>query len=121
VAARNDATGLTRTAVTNTTGDYTLTQLPPGDYTVSVELAGFKKAVRSAVPVNVGSRVTLGFDLAVGELSEAVEVTAETPLIETTKSDLSGVVTPKEIQNLPMLEPHVRGALHHHAGGAPGR
>jgi hypothetical protein len=103
VAARNDGTGLTRTAVTNTTGDYTLTQLPPGDYTVSVELAGFKKAVRSAVPVNVGSRVTLGFDLAVGDLSEAVEVTAEAPLIETTKSDLSGVVTPKEIQNLPML------------------
>ena len=59
--------------------------------------------MRKAVTVNVGTRLTLSFDLAVGELTEAVEVTAEAPLIETTKSDISGVVTPREIQNLPML------------------
>ncbi len=103
VMARNEGTGLTRTAVTNTVGDYTITQLPPGPYTVSVELTGFKKAVRKEVAVNVGTRITLSFDLAVGDLTEAVEVTADAPLIETTKSDISGVVTPKEIQNLPLL------------------
>ncbi len=103
VTARNEGTGLTRTAATGSTGDYTLTLLPAGTYTVSAELAGFKKAVRKSVEVNVGARLTLGFDLAVGNMSEAVDVTAEAPLVETTKSDLSGVVTPKEIQNLPLL------------------
>ncbi len=103
VTARSEATGLTRTATTGGGGEYTLTQLPPGPYTVSAELTGFNKAVRKAVEVNVGSRLTLGFDLTVGNLTEAVEVTAEGALIETTRSDLAGVVTPREIQNLPML------------------
>ena len=103
VTARNEGTGQTRTAVTGSTGDYTLTLLPAGSYTVSAELTGFKKTVRKSVEVNVGTRLTLGFDLAVGDMAEAVEVTAEVPLVETTKSDLSGVVTPKEIASLPML------------------
>jgi Carboxypeptidase regulatory-like domain/TonB dependent receptor len=103
VTARNDGTGQVRTAATGPSGDYTLTLLPAGTYTVSAEITGFKKSVRRAIEVNVGARLTLGFDLAVGDMSEAVEVTAEVPLVETTKSDLSGVVTPKEIQNLPLL------------------
>jgi hypothetical protein len=103
VLARNEGTGLARQGMTSSAGEYTLTQLPPGSYTVSAELTGFKKAVRKAVVVNVGTRVTLGFDLAVGDMAEAVEVTAEAPLIETTKSDISGVVTTNEITNLPLL------------------
>ena len=103
ITARNEGTGLTRTANSGPTGDYTLSSLPAGSYTVSAELTGFKKSVRKAVEVNVGARLTLGFDLAVGEMSEAVEVTADAALVETTKSDLSGVVTPKEIASLPML------------------
>ncbi len=103
ITARNEGTGLVRTAASGSTGDYTLTSLPAGSYTVSAEITGFKKAVRKAIEVNVGARLTLGFDLAVGEMSEAVEVTAEVPLVETTKSDLSGVVSSKEIASLPML------------------
>jgi hypothetical protein len=103
VTARSEATGLTRTATSGGGGEYTLTQLPPGPYTVTAELAGFNKAVRKGVEVNVGSRLTLGFELTVGNLTEAVEVTADAALIETTRSDLAGVVTPREIQNLPML------------------
>lgn len=103
VTARNEDTGLTRTTPTNSVGDYTVTQLPPGTYTVSAELSGFKKAVRKGVTINIGARLTLGFNLAVGDMTEAVEVTAEAPLIETTRSDIAGLVTPKDIQNLPML------------------
>ena len=85
MTARNDGTGQVRTAATGPSGDYTLTLLPAGTYTVSAELTGFKKAVRKAIEVNVGARLTLGFDLAVGDMSEAVEVTAEVPLVETTQ------------------------------------
>jgi hypothetical protein len=103
VAARHEGTGLSRTATTSATGDYTLTLLPPGTYTVSAELSGFRKAVRRDLELNVGARLTVGFGLEVGNVTETVDVTAESPLVETTKSDLSGVVTPREIQNLPLL------------------
>ena len=81
-----------------------IVQLPPGTYTVSAELVGFRKSVRKGVAVNVGTRVTLGFDLAVGNVSEQVEVSAEAALVETTRSDISGVVTPKEIESLPLID-----------------
>lgn len=103
ITAQNQDTGLTRTAVTNASGEYTLTLLPPGRYTVTAELTGFKQAVHRDVDVNVGTRSTLGIALAVGNLSEAVEVAGGTPLIETTRSDIAGVVTPTEITNLPLL------------------
>ena len=103
VSAVNPATGFTRSSVTNDTGDYTITLLPPGRYTVSAELTGFKKAVRENVDVAVGSRPTILLQLAVGAVSEAVMVTGATPLIDTTRSEISGVVTSRDISNLPTL------------------
>jgi hypothetical protein len=103
VTVRNDGTGLTRTTTTGSEGEYTVTQLPPGTYTVTTELSGFRKSVMREVPVGVGTRVTLNIDLAVGGVEEAVDVIADRALIETTRSDLSGIVTEEEIANLPML------------------
>jgi Carboxypeptidase regulatory-like domain/TonB dependent receptor len=103
VTARNNGTGLTRSAITDASGDYILTLLPPGNYVVSAELTGFKTAVRQDVEVNVGARLTLGFELSVGSVTEQVEVSSAAPLVETTRSDISGVVTPREIQSLPLL------------------
>ena len=103
VTARNQGTALTRTVVSGPQGDYLVTLLPPGTYSVTVELAGFKSAVRENIELNVGSRLTLDLSLEVGNVSEVVNVTVEAPLIETTRSDLSGVVTPREIQSLPLL------------------
>ena len=57
VTARNEGTGLTRTAgVSSANGEYTINQLPPGTYTLSAELSGFRKAVFKSVAVNVGTR-----------------------------------------------------------------
>ena len=66
-------------------------------------------------------RRTLPFELAVGAVTETVEVTGGTPLIETTRSDIAGVVTSREIASLPHAQSHVRGPRDHHAGGAAGR
>src|SRR5688572_32761724 len=55
VSARHEHTGLTRSTTTGAGGEYTLTQLPPGPYTVSAELTGFNKALRKGAQVNVGS------------------------------------------------------------------
>jgi hypothetical protein len=103
VTAQNEETGFSSTATTNNAGEYTLTLLPPGSYTVTVEAKGFRRAVRKEVPVNVGTRQTLAFDLLVGNVTEEVVVSGTTPLVETTRSDLGGVVTPTEITNLPLI------------------
>jgi hypothetical protein len=102
VTAKNVDTAFTRATTTNDTGEYVLTLLPPGKYQITVEKTGFKKATRD-VEVAVGTRQTVGFDLQIGTVTEAVKVTAETPLVETTRSDLGGLVTAKEIANLPVL------------------
>lgn len=103
VTATNVGTGLQRTATTNASGEYTLTLLPPGRYTISAERAGFKKAVRENVDVLVGTRQTITLELAVGAVSEAVTVSVDVPIVDTTRSDLGGVVTSKEIADLPLL------------------
>src|SRR2546428_9062486 len=103
VTARNPATGQTRTTQSNALGDYTLTQLPPGTYEVSAEFMGFSKAVRTGVEVSVGTRATLNFELMPGGITEVVEVAAPPFTIETTKSVIAGVVSPTEIQNMPLI------------------
>lgn len=102
--ARNDGTGLSRTAITDAAGEYTIRQLPPGRYTITFELTGFRKAVLKDHEVTVGTRETMNVTLKLGEIAETVEVTAEAALIETTKSEIGGVVTPLEIENLPRID-----------------
>src|SRR5687768_13441252 len=70
VTATNTSTGLARSTTTSGEGDYTITLLPPGIYTVSAELAGFKKAVASDITISVGMRRSLPFELEVGALTE---------------------------------------------------
>jgi len=103
VTVVNAATGLSRATTTNETGEFIMTLLPPGRYTVSAELTGFKKAVRPDVDVLVGTRQNVFFELQVGAVSEAITVTGASPLIDATRSDLGGVITSSEIASLPLL------------------
>jgi hypothetical protein len=103
VTARNLATGATRKAASDGAGRYSLPNLPPGDYEVQVELAGFTTVVRSGVVLTVGGASVQDVSLAVGQLSEKVTVTASEPLVETTRVDLSRVVGEREIQSLPNI------------------
>ncbi|HET7434818.1 MAG TPA: TonB-dependent receptor [Thermoanaerobaculia bacterium] len=101
VTATNAATGASRSTVTNASGYYQLALLPPGTYSVAAELQGFQPVKRSPIVVNVGSDVTVNLKLAVG-VSETVTVTADAPLIETERSQVSSVVNETAIQNLPV-------------------
>src|SRR6266849_679131 len=103
VTATNKGTGAARTATTNDAGDYVIAELPPGKYDVAVEAKGFSKALLSDFELNVGAKVTQNFELKPGEVSATVQVSADTVPLETTKSDIGGVVTPTEVQNLPLL------------------
>ncbi|MGH9838012.1 MAG: carboxypeptidase-like regulatory domain-containing protein [Blastocatellia bacterium] len=77
VTVRSAGTGLARTATTNDEGEYTVTQLPPGNYEIVVEASGFSKVLIKDVQLLVGTRQTLNVDLKAGAVTETVEVTSE--------------------------------------------
>ncbi|MFB3827858.1 MAG: TonB-dependent receptor domain-containing protein [Bryobacteraceae bacterium] len=101
VRATNVATGVTVAAKTNEAGNYTLPYLLTGAYTVEAELSGFKRFVREGIQVRVNDVVQLNIDLQVGNVTEAIEVTAETPLLSTSESSLGQVVDERRVTELP--------------------
>lgn len=101
ISASNIATHATRVAVSNASGHYDLPLLPPGTYDVSSDLAGFQPQRHQNVVVNVGTDTGLNLKLKPG-VAETVTVTAASPLVETTRSEVSSVVNDKAIQNLPV-------------------
>jgi hypothetical protein len=96
VTATNTATGLSRTARSNGDGMYTVLNLPVGAYTITATMAGFKKFVIEGVNVDVGAKPAVSIQLAVGDVSQAVEVKADSVMIQTTTAELGGVITSTE-------------------------
>ena len=97
-----EAAGTQReTAVTDAKGEAHFVSLAPGRYTVTATLAGFADYRNDNVPVNAGSIVPLAVTLGVGGLAERVEVTQETPVIETKRQTVSTNVNLDELQNIP--------------------
>src|SRR6266496_5874598 len=101
VTARNADTGLSRVAVTDASGEYRLPSLPPGRYLVTVELSGFSTETRPDITLIIEQTANLNFTLKPAALSETVTVTGESPIVDTTKSDVSTSVNMQQIQNLP--------------------
>src|SRR5262249_17644943 len=110
VTATNVATGVPRSVNTTSTGNYLLPNLPPGTYDVRVEAKGFSAAASKGLKLNVGDQKSLDFNVAIAGSSQTVEVTAEAPLIETTKTDVSTSVTDVEMQKLPTFAASSGGA-----------
>jgi len=81
-----------RTAVTGETGGYSFAALPPGDYTVTYELAGFNTLKREGIRVQVAVVTRLDVELSVGALQETVTVSGESPVV-----DVSSTVTQTNI------------------------
>jgi hypothetical protein len=103
VKVANNATGVAVTIKTNESGNYAAPYLQPGLYTVTVEQAGFKKTVRDNVQVRVNDSVELNLSLAVGDVAESIEVTAETPLLSTAEASLGQVVDERRVLELPLF------------------
>ena len=82
VTVTNTATNVPTSATTDDEGRYTTLYLAPGEYRVSAEAKGFKKYVRTA-EVRVADKISLDIPLEIGVVSEAVIVTTESPLLET--------------------------------------
>src|SRR5437660_2472362 len=103
VTVKNVNTGLTQTVKTSSDGVFTVPYLPVGDYTVATDKAGFRKAEKSGVRVDVASVADVDVRLTVGGVDQTVEVTAAETLLETTGSNLGKVVPTKAISDLPLF------------------
>jgi hypothetical protein len=102
VAAKNGATGVIATTTTNASGAYTLTNLLPASYEITVTATGFATLVQSGATLTVGAQQELNFSLQVGNVSQKIQVTAEVPAMQLTSSELSGTVESAAIIELPL-------------------
>jgi hypothetical protein len=98
----NEGTGLTRILTADGNGEYTAPALPTGHYTVTSEMTGFKTVALSNIEVGVDQRVRINIKHEVGAMTESVSVTAETPLIQTSSSELGTTVGSAQIEALPL-------------------
>ena len=112
VKATNPETGITLTATANAEGNYFLPYLVPGKYAVSAELPGFKKLIQNDIEVRVTDQVKLDFALQIGDAKEIVEVTAETPLLNSAEASLGQVIDQRRAVELPLFAGNAMDLVH---------
>jgi len=95
-------TGVSRTTTTNEDGNYQFPDLPPGQYEVSVEKEGFKRAVRSSIDVLVNSDVRVNISLQPGTVQQTVEVIADVPILQTDRADVGAKLENRQVVDLPL-------------------
>src|SRR5438034_208012 len=120
VVIRQTDTGLERSSVTDEHGLFRAPALQPGPYRVTSTLMGFKTDVRT-LALSVGEVSEVRVTLGVGGVAETVQVSAAAVQVETTKSDLSGVVSEKQLADLPVLNRGFVGLAQLLPGGGPSR
>jgi hypothetical protein len=98
----NEGTGFSRSVATDTSGEYTAPLMPTGTYIVSCEMSGFKKVSVANVHVGVDQKVRTDLKLELGQMTEAVTIQAESPLIQTSSSELGTTVGNTQIAALPL-------------------
>ena len=94
--------GQVHTAVSDSTGSYTLPNLPVGPYRLEVKAQGFKNYVQSGLVLQVGNNIQVNVAMQIGSLSEKVEVTATTSQVETKENSISVVIDAQRINELPL-------------------
>src|SRR5262245_20802142 len=121
VSARNIATGIVTTRITNEAGNYDFPSLQPGTYTVSAALSGFQTATFNNVQLSQAQQVRLNFTLQVGTVAQAVEVVAEAnTLLATTTSSVGDVLPEVQVRSLPLASRNVLDLVRTAAAGAVG-
>ena len=102
VVATHEGTGVARESVSDANGEFVLSALPSGPYTVRIELSGFKTISQRGIQLGAGQTVRQTFTLEVGAMSETVTVAGEAPLVETATSLQADSLGSQEVTELPV-------------------
>src|SRR5260370_19183542 len=100
VTVTNQGNGEQRQTTTNSSGYYVVPNLPVGTYSVTAELAGFKKTVQSGIVLDSAGKLNVDLTLTVGAVTESVEVNASATQVQTESGQAGRVGTTKQIQDL---------------------
>jgi Carboxypeptidase regulatory-like domain len=103
VVVKSLDTGAIFQGASSSTGNYTVTQLPVGDYELSVTVSGFKKYNHTNFHLAAGQTLGEDIGLQVGQSTESVTISAEASLLQTESSEVSGNFTLKQLADLPLL------------------
>src|SRR5712691_1327039 len=101
VTVQNAATNDVKTTTSNATGDFIFNLMQPGQYTLTVEATSFKKST-VILAVSAGDRARANVQLQVGEVSQTVEVEAQSPALQTDSATLSTLVSAQSVQDMPL-------------------
>src|SRR5437588_3157229 len=102
VNVKHIETGLTRTVISSETGNYSVRSLPIGPYEITTTMPWFKQGVRRGINLVVGQEAVIDLTLEVGANAEQVTVSEEAPLVNTTLSSTSGLITEQQVKDLPL-------------------
>ncbi len=102
ITITNVDTNIAVKATTDTAGEYVVTPLAVGHYSVTVEATGFKRSIRNDITLNVQDRLRVDVKLEVGAVTDTVQVEAAAPILETDTSYLGEVVEAQRIVDLPL-------------------
>jgi len=101
ITLTNTKTGEVRTVQSNDTGGYTITQIQPGTYDLSVRAQGFKEYLSKGLEISVNDRKTINIPLETGAITESITVTSEAPLLQTSPT-VGDVVENRRVVELPL-------------------
>src|SRR6266853_5247595 len=102
VRAKNEGTGASQTARTDSQGRYRIAELPVGGYQVQVEKEGFQTVVHTGILLTVGGERVVDFALPVGQATQTVSVAADVSTVNTTTAELSTLIEPTQLRELPL-------------------
>ena len=115
----NNATGLKRGTITDGAGQYHLSGLPTGTYTVRTEKQGFQSQIREGIVLASASEVMINSQLAIGDLSQQTTVSANVAWIDNTTSTISGLLPEQSLTELPLDNGDLFSAVRLEPGVAP--
>lgn len=102
VTVKNEGTGLTNTQTTNSSGNYSFSELPVGSYRIEVEAAGFKSEARSKIGLSVAEVRAVDVQLQTGQVSEVVDVEVAAVAVKTVGAEISGLISGEQVRELPL-------------------
>jgi hypothetical protein len=103
VTITNLDTGTTETVITNDKGLYRAPLLPLGTYRIAAELQGFKRAEKTGITLSVGETAVVNAQMSVGQVSETVNVSGDSPALNTARIDIGHTMSTTEVKNLPLV------------------